>query len=62
MPEMRNDLPTRMSHENKLDVLIYAQPCFSGNRMNQKWQATLVMVGLEMLKNRGERRAFLIRD
>ena len=30
--------------------------------MNQKWYAALVVLRLEMLKNRGERRALLVRN
>ena len=58
--EVWNDLFAWMRYENKLDVLIHPQPRVGGNRVNQKRQATLIMLSLEMLKNRREHRALFI--
>ena len=55
MVKVRNDLLSRMCHQNKLDVLIHPQSRVGRNRVNQQGNTTFIMLCLEMLNDRGER-------
>jgi hypothetical protein len=61
-PKVGYDLLSWMCHQNKLNVLINPQSRVRGNRMNHQRYATLIVLGLEMLNNRDERRPLLIRN
>lgn len=58
--KVRYDLLSWMRHQHKLNVFIHSQCRVTRNRVNQKWYATLIKVGLEMLKNRREHRSLFI--